>query len=710
MTTPSTGRRLWLAGATACVLAVTATPAIAQEAPISGFTAEHAAEQRAYEAAYTAGVSAEDIGRTSRRLSSRPQLIDTPGVRRAEQISIDTLRSYGLDVSSARYSVYASRPEHIGVTMTAPDRRELATKERGFPWQERFDEVVVGYNAYSPSGDVSGEVVYANYGLPEDYAALEDLGVSVEGKIVLVRYGGSFRGVKAQQAELRGAKGMIIYSDPADDGFKKGKVYPDGPWRPADGIQRGSIQYIFNYPGDPLTPGAPALPGTPRQSPEAAKNLPRIPTTPISYGEAQPLLQSLAGPEAPESFRGGLPITYRVGPGETSVRLDLDIAYEQMPVSNVIATIPGTTKPEEKVVVGAHYDAWTYGSSDNTSGWTAVMQIGRSLGKLLDRGWRPERTIVLAGWDGEEYGLLGSTEWAEQFEAELRRNAVAYANLDGAGGPEFSAAGVPQLDDALVEVTKAVRDPQTGAPVYDGWTDGGTTEPEIGRLGSGSDYTAFLDHIGVPSLEAGFSNPASSGTYHSAYDDTYNMERYLDPGYLGHAGSSLVTGVTALRFANADILPFHYSDYAAAVVSYVEELQRVQAETEGAATVDLGILLKAATAWGDASRDLEAAVDELLAGGEIDGRAGARAAARINRSLMRQERALTTREGLPGRPWFRHQVYAPGLVTGYAVQYLPGLRDAVEQGDEGIATQYRDLLLDSLREARRLARQGGART
>ena len=295
--------------------------------------------------------------------------------------------------------------------MTAPYRRTLATRERGFPWQEHFEDVIPGYNAYSPPGDVTGEVVYANYGLPEDYAALDELGVSVAGKIVLVRYGGSFRGVKAQQAELRGAKGLIIYSDPADDGFKRGPVYPDGPWRPADGIQRGSIQYIFNYPGDPLTPGVPSVPGTRRLPRDQAGNLPKIPTTPISYGEAQPLLESLTGPEAPEDFKGGLPITYRVGPGGTRVRLDLDIAYEQTPVSNVIATIRGTTKPDEKVVIGAHYDGWTYGTSDNTSGWTAIMQVGRSLGRLLDRGWRPERTIVLAGWDGEEYGLLGSTEW-----------------------------------------------------------------------------------------------------------------------------------------------------------------------------------------------------------------------------------------------------------------------------------------------------------
>ena len=372
---------------------------------------------------------------------------------------------------------------------------------------------------------------------------------------------------------------------------------------------------------------------------------------------------------------------------------------------NVLAEIRGTTKPDEKIVIGAHYDGWTYGTSDNTSGWTTIMEIGRSLGRLLDRGWRPERTIVIAGWDGEEYGLLGSTEWVEQFQRELRRNAVAYANLDGAGGTSFSASGVPQLDDALIEVTKAVTDPRTGKSVFDVWKGDDEEDPEIDRLGSGSDYTAFLDHVGVPSLEAGFTAPASGGTYHSAYDDTYNMERHLDPGYLGHAGSARVTGVTALRLANADVLPFRYSDYATAVASYVRELQEIQAETPGASQVDLDVLLAAAEAWLDASTALEARADALLDAGDTESRRASRAIRRINDALMRQERALITPRGLPGRPWFRHQIYAPGLVTGYAVQYLPGLRDALEAGDDETVRTYRDLLVDSLREAAGLARR-----
>jgi N-acetylated-alpha-linked acidic dipeptidase len=698
----STGRAVGTAVLAGIALLAPAASATA-DPPILGFTDRSAAQQQAYEARFQDRLSANVIGRTSRALSRRPQLIATNGVRRSFEYSVDRLRSYGLDVSSAGYSVYASRPRDISVTMTAPYTRTLANKERGFPWQRDFDDVVVGYNAYSPSGDVSGEVVYANYGLPGDYAELERLGVDVRGKIVLVRYGGSFRGVKAQQAEKRGAIGVLIYSDPEDDGFVKGPVYPDGPWRPADAIQRGSIQYIFQYPGDPLTPGEPAVPGTRRIAPEDAANLPRIPTAPISYGEAQPLLQELNGPEAPESFQGGLPFKYHVGPGGTQVRLDLDIAYDQLPVRDILAEIRGTTKPDEKVVIGAHYDAWTYGTSDNTSGWTTIMEVGRSLGRLLQRGWRPERTIVLVGWDGEEYGLLGSTEWVEQHEAELRRDAVAYANLDGAGGTSFGASAVPQLDDALVAITHDVDDPRTGAPVFDTWKGDSAEDPEVGRLGSGSDYTAFLDHVGVPSLEAGFTADASGGTYHSAYDDTYNMERNLDPGYLGHVGSARITGVTALRLANADILPFHYSDYAAAVAGYVRELQALQAENPDASQVDLNGLLDAATAWGTASEALEARAAELLAAGDTEGRRASRAIRRINRALMRQERALTTAQGLPGRPWFRHQIYAPGLVTGYAAQFLPGIRDALEQGQDDTVRTYRDLLLDSLRRAAALA-------
>jgi N-acetylated-alpha-linked acidic dipeptidase len=690
------------------IVAVLALGALATEAgaatqraaqadePIAGFTPEHSREQRRAEARFQRAVSAEEAGRLSRTLSERPQLIGTPGNRQAFLRSMATLRGYGLKVRHAPYDVYISRPEQIAVTMTKPYQREARVKEPPFPWQRYYDEVVVGYNAYSPSGDVTGELVYANYGLPDDYEKLAELGVDVRGKIVIVRYGESFRGVKAKVAEEHGAKGLIIYSDPEDDGFVRGPVFPEGPWKDANGIQRGSIEYIFEYPGDPLTPGAPSTPGTPRIEPEDAANLPRIPTTPLSYGEAKPMLEALTGPAAPEAFQGGLPFAYHVGPGPTETRLNLDIAYEQERVNNVVVEVPGTKRPDEKVVVGAHFDGWTYGTDDNTSAWTAVMQVGRGLGRLLERGWRPDRTIVLAGWDGEEYGLLGSVEWVEQFKRELRRDAVAYINMDGVGGREFGAGAVPSLDQLIVDVSQTVEAPDESGTVFDSWTAEGP--PEVDRLGSGSDYTAFLDHAGVPSLEVGFQT--GGGEYHTSYDDTQMMERFLDPGYLGHAAAARMSGVAALRLAGADVLPFRYSAYAAEVADYVAALQELQGDSP---VVDLAPLAVQAQAWQAAATALEERAAALLGSDETETPRGQRRLRAFNRAMNRQERALTQAEGLAGRPWFKHMIYAPGRLTGYAAQFLPALEDAINAGDAATAERYRDLVLDSLERATSLA-------
>ncbi len=674
-----------------CVAGAGSARAQTDAGGLDGFTPERAALQRQYEARFQGGVSAEDLGRLSRGLSRRPHLVGTENQQDVVDSSLKKLRSYGLDAHLRSYDVYLSRPERIRVAMTKPYQRQLSVKERRFPWLQDFDNVVDGYNAYSPPGDVTSELVYVNYGLPEDYAALDKLGISVAGKIAIVRYGNSFRGVKVNLAEQHGAKGVIIYSDPEDDGYVKGAVYPKGPWRPSDSIQRGSIQFLWEYPGDPLTPGLPSVPGTARLAPDRATNLAKIPSTPISYGEAQHLLKALGGPEAPVEFQGGLPFRYHVGPGPTQAHLDLDIAYEQERVTNTIAVIRGTKYPDQKVVVGGHSDAWTYGAADNVSGWTATMEIGRSLGRLLRRGWRPERTIVLAGWDGEEYGLLGSTEWGEQFQRDIGDNVVAYINMDGVAGREFSAGAVPSLDKTIVDVTKTVQDPGGGS-IYSAWT-GDDPAPTVNRLGSGSDYTVFLDHLGASAMEVGYSTPG--GEYHSAYDQTYQVEHFLDPGYLGHQAASRTSGVTALRLANADALPLRYSDYARAVDGYVAELQEIQRTKPGAAQVDLGALRTAAQAWGAASMALEARSAALVS----DDSPPSRALRKINRALMRQERLLTTRQGIPGRPWFRHQIYAPGINTGYAAQFLPGIRDALDAGDAATVTTYRDLLLDSLRRA-----------
>lgn len=646
-------------------------------------------DSRSWERALQAEVDADSAARLSEAMSTYPGLTGTEGAARRAAYSIDMLTSWGLDARVESYEVYASVPKDISVTMTGPERRRLEVKEPPFAWHEDFDDVVVGYNAYSPAGDVTADVVYVNYGLPEDYATLKDLGVDVEGKIVLARYGNSFRGVKSQVAEEHGAAGVILYSDPADDGFTRGPVYPDGPWRNADGIQRGSVQYLFRYPGDPLTPGAPSIPGTPRLDPADAENLPRIPTTPISYGQARHLLAALDGPRAPKEWQGGLDLDYRIGPGPTTVHLDLDIDYEQIPINDVIAEIPGSVHPEQKVVLGAHYDSWAYGTKDDVSGWATLMETARALATLHDRGWRPERTIVLAGWDGEEYGLLGSTEWAEDHRADLVENAVVYLNMDGAGGGvDFSAASVPALDDVLVDIAKTVEDPHHGT-VYANWQrSSGDRRPVPGRLGSGSDYTVFLDHLGIASADFGTSTP--SGEYHSAYDDLHMMRNFLDPDYAYHAVAAAYAGTFALRMADSDVLPLVYSDYAREVVRHLREVDDAQV---GDPVVDLGPAYDAARGWQVAAQRLENAARNAR-GDERD---------TLNEALLAQERALVHKEGLPGREWFKHMVYAPGFYTGYAAQPLSAIDDAVTEGDVATATKYRDLLIESMEQATEVA-------
>src|SRR4051812_3423817 len=664
--------RLVLLAACAMAFAGVVGAAQAQEGDLDGFTPDHAAQQQQYEARFQQGVSADSLGRLNRGYSRRPHVVGTDNQARVVESALAKLRSYGLNARLQSYDVWISRPESIQVSMTKPYLRAATVKEKPMPWSRDFEDVIPAYNAYSPPGDVTAPVVYANYGLPADYAALDSLGVSVAGKIVLVRYGQSFRGVKVHLAQEHGAVGVIIYSDPEDDGFVRGPVYPEGPWRPADSMQRGSVQFIWDYPGDPLTPGRPSIPGTRRIDPSQATDIARIPSTPISYGDAQPLLQALGGPAAPESFQGGLGFQYHVGPGPTEARLNLDIAYEQHRVMDVIGEIRGTTKPDEKVIVGGHSDAWTYGSNDNVSAFSAVTEIGRSLGRLLRRGWHPERTIVLAGWDGEEYGLLGSTEWGEQFAGDLTRNAVAYLNMDGVAGRRFGASAVPSADKLIRDVTQTVSDPGGGS-VFDEWR-GDAATGSLNRLGSGSDYTVMIDHLGVPSMDLGMSTP--SGEYHSAYDDTYQVEHFLDPGYLGHQAAARAVGVTALRLANADALPLRYSDYAAQVDAYVAELQQIQRTNPNAAQVDLTSLREAAQAWGAASASLETHAADLVSS-DAPGSGPLR---RVNQALMREERLLTTPVGIPGRPWYKHQIYAPGINTGYAAQFLPGLRDALEAG------------------------------
>jgi N-acetylated-alpha-linked acidic dipeptidase len=645
-----------------------AAPSTAAADRFDGYTTESSARERAAEQAFMTYPSAALARNLDEHLASRTGLVGTANDRwRAQQI-VAKLKSFGLQPHVSTYYVYLSVPNKVSLTMTSPVQFHAANKETCRAVETDCADTVVGYNALSPSGDVTAPVVYVNYGTTADYAALATAGINVEGKIVLARYGKVFRGVKTNLAAAHGAKGVVIYSDPADDGNTNGPTYPDGPWRAPDGIQRGSVQQLWQYSGDPLTPGWPATKNAKRISP-AKSNIAKLPTLPISYESAQPILEHLGGAEAPKSFQGGLPLTYRLGSGST-VHMDLDIKYVIRPVYDITASIPGQTHPDQVVQLGGH-DAWTYGSDDNLSGAESVIQIGRALQKLLKTGWRPERTIQIGTWDGEEYGLFGSTEYAEAAGRSRLGHVVAYLNMDGAAGEEFGASSVPSMDAVIRDVAKLVPWPGTDGTAYDNWAKStGATVPTPSRLGSGSDYTAFLDHFGVPAANLGSST--SSGDYHCTCDNFYMEDHYIDPGWRYHVSTAQVVGLALLRLADADVIPLHYHPYATEVGTYLNDLSAQQNTVFGHEVVNVDRDKAQAAKWADASTAIQERIDGLLdegtTGPELDA---------LTRRLEKVERQLLVSDGLPGRPWFEHQIYAPGVNEGYGTQELPGINDAL---------------------------------
>lgn len=656
---------------TAMVMAATPGATAASPDPITGFTSAHSKHERRYESAFKAVPSATVARDLDKYLSREPGLVASTGDWRRVQYVVKQLKSYGLKPEIKTYYPYMSTPKKIQVRMTAPTKLDLPVKEKKRPWQHDFDKVVVGYNALSPAGEATAPVVYANYGRAEDYDLLAKNGVSVKGKIVLARYGSVFRGVKTRQAGLHGAKGLIIYSDPKDDGFTRGKVYPDGPWRADDGIQRGSVGQIMYYGGDPLTPGWPATKNAKRLKPSQAAELPKgPPTTPISYGAAKPLLRSLTGGAVPKEWQGGLPFTYHFGPGSTKVHLNLKIDYSIKPMWDVIAKVPGSEHPEQQVIVGGHRDTWAYGSLDNLSGAENVMQIARGLGKLLKQGWRPKRTIVLATWDGEEYGLYGSTEYAEE-RADQLKNAVAYVNMDIAAGQFFGPSATPALDDLVKDSSKEVHWPGTNGTLYDAWKQQNDGQTPIDRIGGGSDFQAFFQRYGVPAVDLGASSTGGGGNYHCTCDDYHWMTHFGDPTWQYHVAMSQLVGVAALRLANADVIPMRYTPYASEVSGYLTDFTSQQKTKLGSVKVDVSRDVTAAKNWQHAAESLEAAAATALKNGDR------KKYDRYTGKLMRAERDLLTNSGLPDRPWYRHQIYAPGIDTGYATQRLPALNDAL---------------------------------
>ena len=642
-----------------------------------GFTAENAITQKRYETEFKERLSVERSRRKLRYLTEEPHLAGTENSRKVVEYLRSEFESYGLQVQVYEYHVYLPYPLEVHVELVSPTQHLAVSKESGWEWDKDSYEtdIVPGYNAYSPDGDVTAELVYVNRGLPEDYEILNARGVSVEGKICIARYGGSYRGVKAKVAGDNGAVALILYSDPKDDGYIRGDVYPRGPWRSADAIQRGTVKYIFQHASDPLTPGWAATKDAQRIPIAEATDLPQIPVVPIAYRDAEPFLKALAGSNVPSEWQGGLPFTYHIGPGPAKVHIKVRCEHSTRPIYNVIAKLEGTEYPDEWVILGNHHDAWVYGAADPGSGTTALLEVAESLGELAEEGVRPKRTIVFASWDAEEFGILGSTEWVEDLKTELQEKTVAYLNVDiAATGGRFYVSATPSLRELIRDVTENVIDPRTLKPVYENWKTKQEREiPQIGNLGSGSDHSPFVGHAGISAVSMGFGGPY--GVYHAMQDNFYWMEHFGDPTFQYQVAMSKIWGTLALQLANADILPFDYETYATDLMVPVKLLQNSGSESKIAREVKA--LDELLTEWQQAASLLNRELTRYL-----DSRSFSEIS-EINRRLYQLERKLIDEDGLPSRPWFKHLIYAPGLNTGYAAVVFPGVLDAIAQDDSG---------------------------
>jgi len=687
--------------------------AFSQTSAIDGFTADGSAAERRWEEQFRAVPTPQSAREHLRRLTLEPHIAGSKEDYATAIYVRDQLRSYGLPAELKEYQVWLNYPKTPTVLELITTRRQpLNTREAVVPNDPTSSnpKITPLFNGYSATGDVTAPVIYANYGLPPDYDDLKKAGVDVKGKIVIVRYGNSFRGVKAKVAEDHGAVGCIIYSDPADDGYMQGDVYPKGPWRPVASGQRGSVQYLFDYPGDPLTPGRPAITGVPRLKPEEATDLTRIPVQPIAYDVARTILSQLKGPVRPRGFQGGLPFAYHVG-GTNDVKLHLktDMDYKMRTIWDVVTRIDGDQDKDRWVILGNHRDAWVFGAVDPNSGTSALLELGRGFGELLKAGWKPGRTIVLCSWDAEEYGLVGSTEWAEEMAPELKDKAVAYLNLDAAvSGANFGASSVPSLWKLIRAAARDVVDPKTGKSVYQQWQDrvredrseeekitGG--EARIAPLGSGSDYTPFLQHLGVASTDMSFGG--DYGVYHSAYDSFYWMDHFGDPGFRYHVAAAQLWGTLAMRLADAAGLSFDYTDYANQIRDYFAETMKLARLRNLASGLDE----KSMT---DAIDDFAKAADRIEKNRQEAIRSSNRTRlAKINEALIQAERAFVDDRGLRGRSWYKHEIYAPGFYTGYAAQPLTDFRQAIDDRNAANAKESLERIVEAIKRASKTLKQ-----
>ena len=702
------------------ILLATTVSATAQQKPIRGFNANSAMAQRQLELKFDAALSRESVGKNIKYLSGKPHAIGSPAGKEYAEYILGLYKSWGWDARIETFQVLFPTPKTRVLEMIAPYSykavlKEPALKEDMTSGQE---DQLPTYNAWSADGDVTGELVFVNYGLPADYDELEKLGISVKGKIAIAKYGHSWRGIKPKVAQEHGAIGCIIYSDPRDDGYGAGDVYPKGAFKNEYGVQRGSVMDMVIYPGDPLTPGIGATENAKRLERQQATNLLKIPVLPISYHDAKPLLESLEGPVAPAGWGGGLPFTYHIGPGKTKVHLQLAFDWKLVPCNNVIAMIRGAQYPDEWVIRGNHHDAWVNGANDPISGQAALLEEAKAIGMLLKSGWKPRRTLVYCSWDGEEPGLLGSTEWVEQHANELQKKAVAYINTDASARGFLDAGGSHALEPLMDDIAKDVIDPQTGVSIYERKKANdviqaamvkdkrrllGENQLKLDALGSGSDYSSFLQHIAVPSLNLGFGGEDNGGEYHSIYDSYDHYSRFKDPGFQYGITLAQTAGRAALRLANADVLPFDFRNLYTTVNGYTNELMELTSQMRESTAIENHLVTnndyklaadptkpmslpkaKAEVPFIDFSSlqnalsSLQKSADSLssawnaavVSSGDHDA---------LNQALYQAEQQLMSNAGLPRRTWYKHILYAPGFYTGYGVKTLPGIREAIEQ-------------------------------
>ncbi|MDC3269156.1 M28 family peptidase [Flavobacteriaceae bacterium] len=682
---------------------------------IMGFPEEETDAQITLEAKFDALLNADNLNSWMKYLTAQPHHVGSPYDKKVVDFVAAKFKEWGYQVRIEKFDVLFPTPKLRLVEMLAPTTYKASLTEppvKGDPYSDQTKEALPGYNAFSVDGDVTADLVFVNYGIPEDYVELERRGISVEGKIVIAKYAGSWRGIKPKLAAEKGAIGCLIYSDPEDDGYYRGDVYPKGPFKNEYGIQRGSVMDMPMAPGDPLTPGYGATDDAVRIDIKEANTLTKIPVLPISYHDALPLLTALEGPVVPNSWKGALPITYHIGPGPAKVHLKLEFNWELKPAYDVIATMKGSTLPDEWVIRGNHHDAWVHGANDPISGLVALMEEARVVGDLVKQGHQPKRTMMYCAWGAEEQGLLGSTEWVETHAKELKEKVVAYINTDGTGAGFLNAGGSHTLEMFFDEISKSVMDPVMNVSVFErrnalekvknntSWA-----HYKLGALGSGSDYSPFFQHLGIASFNMGFGGESSGGEYHTMYDSYQHYKRFKDPNFQYGVTLAKVAGRTSLRLANAHILPFEFTHFTSVVKKYANEVINLAGSLREDANRHNMLINNGTYALASNPKNnlkvpekkasvpyfnfapLDNALIILTAQSDnftktVNNRSLSYHSRRnLNTILRNMERALTREHGLPKRPWYKHHIYAPGFYTGYGVKTLPGVREAIEQSE-----------------------------